>query len=237
MRKVLISGASRGIGKAIAIKLLKEGYSISLGVRKKESLINTPLDPKLNNPKRLVVHKYDANVRSSSKEWVRNTAETFKNIDTVIHCAGIFKRTNLIFNDTEIQDIEDIWKVNVMGPWILTKDAWKYLSTSNSARIIVLVSMSGKRSKGRLASYSMSKFALMSLCQTMKNEGWDQGIRVTAICPGWVNTDMAKDINHFPKEKMTQTTDIANICSNLLELPNSSVPFEIALNCQLELTS
>ena len=49
MRKILISGASRGIGKAIALKLLKEGHSLSLGVRKREDLINTPLDPKSNN--------------------------------------------------------------------------------------------------------------------------------------------------------------------------------------------
>ena len=234
MRKILISGASRGIGKAIAIKLLKEGHSISLGVRKKENLINTPLDPKSNDSEKFVVHKYDATVEKSSKEWVSNTVKAFKNIDTIIHCAGIFKRTNLIFNDDEMRDIEDVWKVNVMGPWILTKNAWKYLSRSNSGRIIILVSMSGKRSKGNFASYSMSKFALMSLCQTMRNEGWSQGIRVTAICPGWVNTDMAKKINHFPKENMTQTNDIANICSHLLELPNSSVPFEIAINCQLE---
>ena len=234
MRKILISGATRGIGKAIALELLKEGHSISLGVRKKKDLINTPLDPKLNNPDNFCVNTYDATDIDSSKKWVANTVRIFKNIDTIIHCAGIFKRTKLIFNDNEIQDIEDIWKVNVMGPWILTKDTWKYLSMNNSARIIVLVSMSGKRSKGRLASYSMSKFALMSLCQTMRNEGWDQGIRVTAICPGWVNTDMAKDINNFPKEDMTQPTDIATICSNLLDLPNASIPFEISLNCQLE---
>ncbi len=234
MRKILISGSNRGIGKAIALKLIKEGHFISLGVRKKESLINTPLDPKLNNQNKFVVHTYDARDRASSKRWVERTVKTFKNIDTIIHCAGIFKRTNLIFNDNEIQEIEDLWKVNVMGPWILTKDAWEYLSISNSARIIVLVSMSGKRSKGNLASYSMSKFSLMSLCQTMRNEGWNKGIRVTAICPGWVNTDMAKDINQFPKDDMTQSNDIAKICSNLLELPNSSVPFEIALNCQLE---
>ena len=237
MRKILISGASRGIGKAIALKLLKEGHSLSLGVRKKESLFNTPLDPKSNNPERFLLHKYDATDQKSSKLWVERTFETFKNIVTIIHCAGIFKRTNLIFNENEMQDIEDLWKVNVMGPWILTKDAWKYLSMSNSARIIVLVSMSGKRSKSNLASYSMSKFALMSLCQTMRNEGWGNGIRVTAICPGWVNTDMAKDINTFPKKDMTQPNDIAKICSNLLELPNSSVPFEIALNCLLETTS
>ena len=234
MRKILISGASKGIGKAIAIKLLEEGHSISLGVREKESLNNTPLDPKLSKTKSLVVHRYDAIDKNSSKEWVQNTMKTFKSIDTVIHCAGIFKRTNLIFNNNEIKDIESLWKINLLGPWILTKDSWRYLSMSNSARIIVLVSMSGKRSKGNLAGYSMSKFALMSLCQTMRNEGWNKGIRVTAICPGWVNTDMAKEVNHFPKDDMTQAKDIANICSNLLQLPNSSVPFEIALNCQLE---
>ena len=153
MRKILISGASRGIGKAIALKLLKEGHSLSLGVREKKDLLNTPLDPTLNNSDSFLVHKYDANDQKSSEEWVENTVKSFKNIDTIIHCAGIFKRTNLLFNDNEIQDIEDIWKVNVMGPWILTKDAWKYLSIINSALIIVLVSMSGKRSKSNLASY------------------------------------------------------------------------------------
>ena len=236
MRKILISGATRGIGKAIALELLKEGHSISLGVRKKKDLINTPLDPKLNNPDNFCVNTYDATDIDSSKKWVANTVRIFKNIDTIIHCVGIFEKTNLFFNDKELQDIENLWKINVMGPWILAKDAWKYLAKSNSGRIIVLVSMSGKRSKGDLASYSMSKFALMSLCQTMRNEGWTEGIRVTAICPGWVNTDMAKGINHFPKENMTQANDIAKICSNLLDLPNSAVPFEISLNCQLETT-
>ena len=234
MRKIIISGASRGIGKAIALKLLNEGHYISLGVRKKEDLINTSLDPKLNNTEKLIVNYYNAMDQNSSKEWVERTVKTFKTIDTIIHCAGIFKRTGLIFNDNELLDIDNLWKVNVMGPWILTKDAWNYLSMSNSGRIIVLVSMSGKRSKGNLASYSMSKFALMSLCQTMRNEGWEKGIRVTAICPGWVNTDMAKEINQFEKKEMTQPIDIAEICTNLLALPNSSVPFEIAINCQLE---
>ena len=230
----MISGASRGIGKAISLKLLKDGHSLSLGVRKKEDLVTTPLDPRSNNPNSFLVHFYDAIDKKSSKRWVEKTVEAFGGIDTIIHCAGILKRTNLIFSENEMQDIEELWKINVLGPWILTRDAWKYLSISNSSRIIVLVSMSGKRSKGTLAGYSMSKFALMSLCQTMRNEGWNKGIRVTAICPGWVNTDMAKGINKFPKEDMTQTDDIAKICSNLLELPNSSVPFEIALNCQLE---
>ena len=237
MRKILISGASRGIGKAIALKLLNEGHYISLGVRNKEDLINTSLDPKSNHTERLIVNTYNATNRNSSIKWIERTVKAFKSIDTIIHCAAIFKKTGLIFNDNELQDIDNLWKVNVLGPWILTKDVWDYLSMSKSARIIVLVSMSGKRSKDNLASYSMSKFALMSLCQTMRNEGWNKGIRVTAICPGWVNTDMSKGINHFKKKDMSQPNDIADICSNLLALPNSSVPFEIAINCQLETTN
>jgi len=94
--------------------------------------------------------------------------------------------------------------------------------------------MSGKRSKGNLAGYSASKFALMGLCQTIRNEGWGKGIRVTAICPSWVNTEMAAEIESISKEKMTQPEDIASLCSQLLEFPNSCIPFEIGINCNLE---
>ena len=86
--------------------------------------------------------------------------------------------------------------------------------------------MSGKRAKGNLASYSMSKFALMSLCQTMRNEGWDKGIRVTAICPGWVNTDMAKDVNKLPRNEIYSpcpTTLVDPSESKVSTLPQSIV--------------
>ena len=95
MRKILISGASRGIGKAIALKLLKEGHSLSLGVRERDDLFNTPLDPKINNSDSFLVHTYDATDQNSSKKWVDKTFETFKSVDTIIHCAGIFNRTKL----------------------------------------------------------------------------------------------------------------------------------------------
>ena len=121
-----------------------------------------------------------------------------------------------------------------MGPWHLTKDAWPELCRNKTSRIIVLVSMSGKRVKGNLAGYSVSKFALMGLCQAIRNEGWEKGVRVTAICPSWVNTDMANQISSLPKEMMTQSEDIASLASDLLKLPNSCIPFEIAINCNIE---
>ena len=134
----------------------------------------------------------------------------------------------------QILEILDTFNINFLAVWNLCRISWEHLSHSNNGRIIVLVSMSGKRSKGDLAAYSSSKFALMSLCQTMKNKGWEKNIRVTAVCPSWVNTKMAENISSLEKSKMTQPEDIAEICSTILKLPMQSVPFEIALNCNYE---
>ena len=80
----------------------------------------------------------------------------------------------------------------------------------------------------------MSKFGLMALCQSMRNEGFDRGIRVTAIFPSWVNTAMALSVSSVPAESMTQPRDLACLMGRLLELPDAAVPFEIVVNCALE---
>lgn len=229
VRTLLISGASRGIGRAIAERLLADGHRLSLGVRNPASLRDTSLD----HPS-VLLHPYNAEDPASAEAWVKASVSHFGTIDSLIHSAGVFSRVPLLFERGQEQEIQQLWDVNVMGPWWLTRAAWPQLAAHGSGRILVLVSMSGKRSKGRLAGYTASKFALMGLCQTMRNEGWEQGIRVTAICPSWVNTDMAAAVNAIPKEAMSQPADIASLTAQLLELPNSCVPFELAVNCNLE---
>ena len=229
VRTLLISGASRGIGRAIAERLLADGHRLSLGVRNPAGLRDTSLD----HPS-VLLHPYNAEDPASAETWVEQSVRHFGAIDTVIHSAGVFSRVPLLFERGQEQEIQQLWDVNVMGPWWLTRAAWPQLAAHGSGRIVVLVSMSGKRSKGRLAGYTASKFALMGLCQTMRNEGWEKGIRVTAICPSWVNTDMAAAVNAMPKEAMSQPADIASLTAQLLELPNSCVPFELAVNCNLE---
>jgi NAD(P)-dependent dehydrogenase (short-subunit alcohol dehydrogenase family) len=238
-RTILISGASRGIGRAIAERLLADGHRLSLGLRDPAALIGSKLDPAIAGPDdagrpRVLLHRYDAYDPSAADAWVAGSIQQFGSIDSVVHCAGVFSRAPLLFAAGQEQEIQHLWTVNVMGPWWLTRAAWPQLSADGAGRIVVLVSMSGKRSKGRLAGYTASKFALMGLCQTMRNEGWEQGIRVTAICPSWVNTDMAAAVNAMPKEAMSQPDDIASLTAQLLELPNSCVPFELAVSCNLE---
>ncbi len=229
-RTLLISGASRGIGQAIATRLLAEGHRLSLGVRSPQRLEKTPLGTSCQ----LLLHPYEANDPTSAETWVEASVERFGAIDGVIHCAGVFSRAGLLFSAAEAAEPERLWTVNLMGPWWLTRAAWPWLVRSGEGRIITLVSMSGKRVKGGLAAYATSKFALMALCDCMRQDGWDAGIRVTAICPSWVNTDMAAAVQTIARVDMTQPEDLAAQVSLLLALPASAVPFELAISCQRE---
>ncbi len=229
-RTLLISGASRGIGRAIAMRLAAEGHRLSLGVRAPERLAGTALE---GSPQ-VLLHPYEATDTSSPEAWVADTIERFGAIDGLIHCAGVFSRTGLLFSAAEAAEPQRLWNVNLMGPWWLTRAAWPWLARSGEGRIITLVSMSGKRVKGSLAAYPVSKFALMALCESMRQEGWESGIRVTAICPSWVNTEMAAAVTAIPPLAMTQPEDLAAQVSLLLALPASAVPFELAISCQRE---
>ena len=228
-RTVLLTGASRGIGCSIAKRLLDDGHRLSLGLRDPQAFRGTDLDVE-----GVIHHPYDAKDPASAETWVASTLDRWGEIDTLIHCAGILHRTPLLFAEGDEQQLDELWAVNVKGPWWLTRAAWPFLVASGHGRIQVLVSMSGKRVKGRMAGYPVSKFALMGLCQSMRNEGWDKGIRVTAICPSWVNTDMARSVTAVVPAAMTQPGDLASLSSTLLSLSDAAVPFELAMNCSLE---
>lgn len=234
MRTILISGASSGIGLNIAHRELNAGNRISIGIRDLESVKGSVIDPNKWPNEKILINKYDALDKLSAKKWVENTISKFGGFDTLINCSGVLSKIPFLYKEGDEEEILKVLNINFLAIWNLCRLSWEHLCQSNKGRILVLVSMSGKRSKGDLAAYSSSKFALMSLCQTMKNKGWEENIRVTAICPSWVNTKMADKISSLEKSKMTQPEDIAELCSTILKLPMQSVPFEIALNCNYE---
>ena len=234
MRTILISGASSGIGLKIAQKELSEGNRLSIGVRDLDSLKGSPIDPIKWPKSQIILNKYDALDIESSKLWVSKTTKEFGGFDTLINSAGIFSKVPFLYNQQDEGEIIETMQINFFAVWQLSRLCWDQLVSSNNGRIITIVSMSGKRSKGDLAAYSSSKFALMGLCQTMRNKGWESNIRITAICPSWVNTKMAKNVSSINKQEMTQPQDIAELCSTILKLPRNSVPFELPINCNLE---
>ena len=123
-RTVLLTGASRGIGRSIPRRLLKDGHRLSLGLRDPQALRGTDLDVAT-----VLHHAYDANDPASVEAWVDSTVRNWGAIDTVIHSAGILHRTPLLFADGEEQQLDELWAINVKGPWWLTRAAWPYLVT------------------------------------------------------------------------------------------------------------
>ncbi|TDY20833.1 NADP-dependent 3-hydroxy acid dehydrogenase YdfG [Paraburkholderia sp. BL6665CI2N2] len=219
----MISGASRGIGLEIARELARRGYRLSLGVRDPASLANR-FDA--------FVCAYEARDPQAGRRWVAATVEAFGRIDVLVSNAGICKPIGL--EDGTDEMLEETLDINVKAPFRLIQAALPHLRRAGAARVVQIASLSGKRVKNLNAGYQMSKHAVIALNHAVRRAGWDDGIRATAICPGFVNTDMAAGIADLAPEAMTQPEDLARIVANTIELPNSASVAEILVNCRHE---
>jgi NAD(P)-dependent dehydrogenase (short-subunit alcohol dehydrogenase family) len=229
-RVILISGANRGIGRAIAERLYRAGYTLSLGARKIESL--KPVTAKMS-ASRVLAHPYDAMKTRSAAAWVAATAKRFGRIDGVVNNAGVGMEFTVESADESVLD--EMWTVNTKGPLRVIRSAFPLLKKSGHGRVINIVSLSGKRVYGdRLTGYAMSKFATLALTHAVRYSGWEHGIRSTAICPGFVATDMTADVTAVSQDEMIQPGAIADLVATVLSLPNSNSVVEIPVNCRLE---
>jgi NADP-dependent 3-hydroxy acid dehydrogenase YdfG len=225
-RVALISGASRGIGAAVAEELFRQGWNLSLGMRK-------PNMPDWADPERVVIQPYEVGLPGAEADWVEAAKARFGGIDAIIANAGIMIPKTVI--EAEDEDLEALLEINVKAPRRLAKSAWDALAASGRGRVIILASLSGKRVKSaRAGLYSVSKFAAVALAHGIRHAGFDLGIRATAICPGFVATDMARGVSGRADEAMTSPHDLARIIALLLDLPNEASVAEFAINCQLE---
>ena len=225
-RVVMISGASRGIGAAVASHLAAGGWSLSLGVRTPAAMSLPP------GGETTLVQAYDARDRESQKAWVAATVARFGRIDAVVANAGILIPKSVV--EADDAEIDEIYDVNVMAPMRLVRAAWPWLIATGQGRVITMVSLSGKRvASARSGLYATSKFAALGLAHAIRQAGWEQGVRATAICPGFVATDMAAAAPGRPDE-LTQPDDIGRIVAFALDLPNTASVAEIPINWALE---
>lgn len=225
-RVALLSGANRGIGAATAKRLFADGWTLSLGMR-------DPKPPEWDDGGRVHLFGYDATDAGAEKNWVAAALETHGRIDAVIANAGIMIPKSVI--DAEDEDLDLMFEVNVKAPRRLVRAAWQALAAAGAGRVMILGSLSGKRVKSAgSGSYAMSKFAAVALAHGIRQAGWDLGIRATAVCPGFVATDMARSITDRADAQMTDPDDLARIIAVLLDLPNEASVAEFTINCQLE---
>ena len=221
-RVVLLSGATRGIGRTTAARLYADGYRLSLGVRDADRVA---ADLRADTD-RVQVVPYDAKQPAAgAKAWVAAAVERFGRIDAVVNNAGIVHRQG--FLGASESQLDDMLTVNVKGPFLLTQEAWPHLQKNGGGKVVNLASLGGLRVKvANSCIYAMSKHAVMAMTHSLRMLGWNDGIRVTAICPGPVNTDMMAGAADLAPDGMIQPEVIAGLISHVLVLPRSaSVPF------------
>lgn len=228
-RTAMISGANRGIGRAIARRLYADGYRVSLGGRSVDELLAAVDDP---DDDRFMVHHFDATERSTADAWVAATVERFGSVDIVVNNAGVIDTASL--DELSEDGLDSMWEVNVKGPLRLVQAALPHLRASGSGRVVNVASLSGVRVKGTFASgYAMTKHAVMALTEATKFAGWDDGVRVTAVCPGFVATDMTSDFDEDPTT-MIDAADLAAMVSTTVALPNTASVAQLNVACRLE---
>ncbi len=230
-RVVMLSGATGGIGAAITRRLSADAFRLSLGVRDvdraREMFGELP-------PDRGLIRRFEAAEGHTAQTWVDATLERFGRIDALINNAGILRQ--IFFDEGDEELLQELWTVNVLAPFRLIRHALPHLSKTGGGRIINVASTDAKRYRqGVSVGYSMSKHAVLALSHAAKTAGWEHGVRVTALCPGAVDTPMIQSIPGVtPVAERIEPDTLAEIVSFLLCLPNNTSVPELVVNTRLE---
>ena len=233
-RVVMISGANRGIGLAIATNLYSAGFCVSLGARDDAGLKNTIKDW---DKSRVLVCRYDALDKETHIAWINSTVNQFGRLDGLVNNAGIWKNFSVFDESGDEEDLDLMWAVNVKAPVSLTKKALPHLRKSGVGRVVNVASLAGKAVFGSEVGYSMTKFALVALSHAIRQGGWDDGVRCTALCPGYVATDLTSSVESMPLEDMTSPHDLAELVKIILSLSNSASVAELVVNCRPDIVA
>lgn len=228
-RTIMISGANRGLGNAIARRLHADGFTVSVGGRDLDAL-RAAMEG--CDEDRLLCHTYDALEAGSDRAWVDATVTRFGRLDGIVNNAGVMDTTPL--EDLTEEALDWMIAVNLKAPLRLTQLALSHLRAAGSGRVVNISSLSGIRVNGTFAhGYAMSKHAVMALTEATKQVGWSDGIRVTAVCPGYIATDMTADFDDDPSS-MLDPDDIAKLISTTISLPNTASVAQLNVACRLE---
>lgn len=226
---VMLSGGGRGLGAAIAERLLAEGYTLSLGLRDLSQAGRFDA-----GPDRLMAAEFDAMRPETAQSWTEATLARFGRLDALVNNAGILRAVD--FTQGTEDDLDELWSVNVKAPFRLIRATLPHLRATGQGRIVNIASTDGKRYRqGVSVGYTMTKHALVAMTQAARMAGWDDGVRATALCPGAIDTDLIANIpGATPKADRLTPETVAGMVAFLLSLPNQASVPELIANTRME---
>ena len=194
----LITGATRGIGKQIALELAANGFDIAINYRSmQEGMDELKKEVEANNVKCEFVKADVANFEEC-EQMVKETIEKFGKIDVLVNNAGITKDGLLMRMKKE--DFEAVIDINLTGTFNVTRNVIPYMIKQKSGRIINMASVVGVVGNAGQTNYSASKAGIIGFTKSLAKEVASRNILVNAIAPGFIDTDMTKVLSDNVKE-------------------------------------
>jgi len=211
----IVTGASKGIGRAIALSLAKEGVNVVLAARNTELLAVVQKEIHETGGK-VVMIPTDVTSENSVKNLIIETHKRFDTIDILINNAGVGVFTNVV--DMKTDDYEAMMNINLKGVFLCARGVLPTMIKQQSGEIINIASLAGKNSFAGGSVYSATKWGLIGFARSLMLEVREHNIRVVTICPGSVNTNF--NDNEKDNLQIIQPEDVAETVMFALTMPN-----------------
>ena len=225
----IVTGAGRGIGRAIALRAADEGCRTVLAARSEDELEAARAEVESRGGQ-ACPFRADLSEQEELEALVERTLDRFGTIDFLVNNAGWGTKANV--PKARVKDWEQTLRVNLLAPMILSQLVLPTLMARQSGAIVNISSISGRAGQGGSAAYAASKAGLIAFSQALFEEVREHHVKVAAILPGFVDTDMIPPVRHLDRARMIQAEDIAEAVLFVLTAPPTACPVEITVRPQ-----
>jgi len=188
-RVAVITGASRGIGRAVALRLAELGAPVVINYVRDEAAANEVVGLARQHGVEAIAIRADVSKLGGARELVAQTLAHFQRLDLLICNAGIWE------GDAVEHMSEEVWdrtlEINLKGTWTVCREAIPQMKTQHFGRIVIVSSTAGQRGEAHYSNYAASKGGQISFTKALSTELGPFGITVNAVAPGWVDTELS----------------------------------------------
>lgn len=231
MPTAVITGATKGIGRAVAEKLLQEGFDVAVCARSTNNLRDLHDEwERLFPERKIFMQNVDVKFKAQVKDFARNILNNFRQVDILVNNAGLYFPGQLA---TEPDDqLENLMAINVFSAYHLTRALLPSMKPFRSGHIFNMCSVASLKAYPNGGAYSISKYALLGFSENLRQELIPDGIKVTAISPGavWSNSWSGSGVD---PGRIMQAKDIADMLWTAYNLSAQATVEHIILRPQL----
>ncbi len=200
-RVAIVTGGSRGIGRATSLSLAREGATVIACARHPEQLNTLPAEAAdLKCMGKIITRTLDVTDAAKIEKWVDDIATDFGRLDVLVNNAGI-TRDGLVMNMTDEQ-FDEVIETNLRSVFLMTRAAAKHMVRARWGRIVNITSISGMMGNGGQANYAASKAGVIGLTKSVAKELARRGVTCNAVAPGFIRTDMTNVLSDKVKEQV-----------------------------------